>query len=278
MFADLQWREDRMVLKGLNFKFDQGMAGVEARGDDEHFVFLKFKGLIDLYAKFFAARPDFRPRTIFELGIYDGGSTAMWFELFQPDRHLAIDFQRRKDSAYFSRWVASKALGDRVATYWQTDQADKAELRRLAARELGGAVDLVIDDASHLYAPTKASFEALFPLVPAGGIYIIEDWAWDHWPGFDAPDHHWARERRLTDLIVELTEVAGAASDLIAKIEIYQGFVAVERGPRVLDPSLEFRLDDHIQTRGVRDAPPAPVFVPPSPLSRLRRSLARMIG
>jgi SAM-dependent methyltransferase len=277
MFADLQWRVDGMVLRGLDFKFDQGGAG-QGLGSADHFVFLKDKGMIDLYARFFAARPDFRPRTIFELGIYDGGSTAMWFELLQPDRHLAIDFQGRRDSAYFDRWVASQGLGDRVTTHWRTDQADKAELRRLADRHLEGAIDLVIDDASHLYGPSKASFETLFPLLPPGGIYIIEDWAWDHWPGFDAPDHPWARERRLTDLIIQLTEVAGAGSDLIARIEIYQGFVAIERGPRVLAPRQAFQLEDQIQTRGAVEVSTAPTFAPPSPLSRLKRWLRRKIG
>ena len=38
----------------------------------------------------------------------------------------------------------------------------------------------MIDDASHLYEPSLASFETLFPLLRPGGTYIIEDWKWEH--------------------------------------------------------------------------------------------------
>ena len=40
----------------------------------------------------------------------------------------------------------------------------------------GEPLDLVIDDASHLYGPTMASFEVLFPRLRPGGLYVIEDW------------------------------------------------------------------------------------------------------
>jgi hypothetical protein len=39
-------------------------------------------------------------------------------------------------------------------------------------------MNLVVDDASHTYEDTKASFETLFPLLQPGGIYAIEDWSW----------------------------------------------------------------------------------------------------
>ena len=42
-------------------------------------------------------------------------------------------------------------------------------------------IDLVVDDASHLYEQTKATFAMLFPLVRPGGNYVIEDWSWAHW-------------------------------------------------------------------------------------------------
>jgi hypothetical protein len=35
--------------------------------------------------------------------------------------------------------------------------------------------DVVLDDASHIYANTVTTFEALFPAVKAGGMYLIED-------------------------------------------------------------------------------------------------------
>ncbi len=41
-------------------------------------------------------------------------------------------------------------------------------------------INLVIDDASHLYQETKVSFETLFPLLRPGRLYVIEDWNSDH--------------------------------------------------------------------------------------------------
>lgn len=271
MFEALFWNEDGMTLRDLTFQFGEPSGDMAAR----HFALLKTQALMAQYAAFFARRPAFRPRHIFEIGIYDGGSTAMWFELLQPQRHVAIDFQHRGDSGYFKAWKASRDLGDRVKSYWRTDQADQKELLRIINRDLDGRVDLVVDDASHLYAPTKASFEALFPAMAPGAVYVIEDWAWDHWPGFDTPEHLWASERRLTDLVVELVEMAGTSADLASDVEVRQGFVAIERGPLRLAPG-PFSIDDHIRRRGARPLKAPARFKPPSLHARVRRYLSRL--
>jgi hypothetical protein len=47
--------------------------------------------------------------------------------------------------------------------------------------------DLIIDDASHDGALTSATFALLWPLVAAGGFYVIEDWQVAFgWPGYDS--------------------------------------------------------------------------------------------
>ena len=61
-------------------------------------------------------------------------------------------------------------------------------LRQIILRELADELDLVVDDASHTYEETKASFEFLFPLLRPGGIYVIEDWSWAHHPNYQSPD------------------------------------------------------------------------------------------
>src|SRR5262249_33219395 len=139
----------------------------------------------------------------------DGGSVAFWHELLRPRKHVALDLRDREDNPYFRRYVESRGLSGRIETYWKTDQADQARLREIVARGFDGPLDLVIDDASHLYGPTRASFEVLFPMLVPGGLYIIEDWAWGHWPGVIGPDHPWAGEEPLTTLVVKLVEVVG---------------------------------------------------------------------
>ena len=136
-----------------------------------------------------------------------------------------------------------------LGRFGETDQANKSRLRDLVAMEFDGPLDLVIDDASHFYGPTLASFETLFPLLTPGGLYIIEDWAWGHWPGFIVPDHPWAGETPLTQLVVKIIEAAGTSTQLLANVTVYEAFIPVERGPLTIDDVVSFSLESHIVRR-----------------------------
>ena len=247
MFEKLHWQSDRLTFNELMFRIEHYRA--EPWDGGEHFRFYKIKELVDQYEAFLSRRPGFKPQHVMELGTFDGGSTAFWFELLQPDRFLSLDFKDGEDSEYFKQWVQSRGLKDRVHTYWRTDQANKPLLKKLAAKHFDNRLDLVIDDASHMYAASKASFEALFPLCRPGALYVLEDWAWDHWGVFSDPKHPWAKEIRLTQLVIELVEAAGSSTSLIGSIDVYQGFIVVERGTAEFDLSHDFKLDDHIKRR-----------------------------
>jgi hypothetical protein len=248
-FEQLTWHSDRMQLGDLVFRLQHTRDDSSWELGDQCFVFYKVKPLVDQYQRFWGAQPEFRPQNIFELGMWDGGSVAFWFELFQPRKHVGLDFAQRDDSPYFKRYLAARGLEGRIATYWDVNQADAARLRAIAGTEFDGPLDLVLDDASHMYAPTKASFEALFPLLRPGGLYVIEDWAWAHWKEFQTPNHPWATEAPLTRLIFELVAAAGTSTDLIANITVFQGFAAIERGPIQLDQPGGFALDRFISNR-----------------------------
>lgn len=62
---------------------------------------------------------------------------------------------------------------DRISTYY-VDQCNQDSLANLVA-EIDADFDFVLDDASHFFACTIKTFEALFPRVSAGGVYLIED-------------------------------------------------------------------------------------------------------
>lgn len=250
MFDNMMWLPDRMLLGDLVFRLEHYRSEDWNGGD--HFRFYKIRQLVDQYRAFFARHPGCRPSRLLELGIYDGGSIAFWHEVLGPDKLVAVDIMDQSDSPYFRGYLESRGLTGQVRTYWRTDQADKKRLRSLVAEEFGGQLDMVIDDASHLYGPTRASFEALFPLCVPGGLYIIEDWAWDHWADFSSPNHPWAKEERLTRLVIELIEAAGTSTELISNITVYQGFIVVERGQRQLETAAEFDLGDQIVRRPVR--------------------------
>lgn len=247
MFENVEWQRDRMLMGGLVFRLQHCLSDEWELGDD-CFVFHKGRELVAQYESFFATRKTFRPKNIFELGLWDGGSAALWFECFQPVKHVGLDLQQREDSEYFRRYVKSRGLSGQLKTYWGTDQADVEKLRSIISSEFHGPLDLVIDDASHFYQPTKRSFECLFPLLRVGGLYIIEDWAWEHWKDLDSPGHPWAKERGLTDLIYELVQATGTSTTLIKSLTTYQGFTVVERGEADIGPE-DFKLERHIWRR-----------------------------
>ncbi|WP_143123914.1 hypothetical protein [Nitrosomonas ureae] len=83
---------------------------------------------------------------------------------------------------------------------------------------------------------------------------IIEDWG--HWRDFIALPE-WSGRKPLTQLIIELIESVGSWTNIINDIAIYQDFIAIERGPRIIEDPTSFSLKEHIYRSSVDQ------FVPP---------------
>ena len=98
--------------------------------------------------------------TLLTIALMSGSVVIPDLEVLGPKKLVGVDFQNRTDSAYFRKYVARRNLQDRLRTHWNTDQRDAARLRRIVASEFDGPLDLVLDDASHGYAATRASFES----------------------------------------------------------------------------------------------------------------------
>lgn len=277
IFDKLVWKKDRVLLDDLVFRLElekqRGQDLPPWELGDACFQLYKYKWLLDDYARFLNTRPNFSPQNLFEIGIFDGGSTVLWFEHFQPKKLVAIDLCRPKtngtpspsigDSEYFKRYASSRGLERRIKTYWGIDQGDRAKLREMVAQEFDGPLDLVLDDGSHLYGPTRASFETLFPLLRPGGLYVIEDWSWSHWQSWETKDF-WPTEPALTKLITELVEVTGSSKrfmsftdslslatsrSAIADLTVYQEFVVVERGDVSAEELSDFAINKFLSRR-----------------------------
>ena len=245
MFEHLEWRSDRMLCNGLVFRLEHYRSDDWELGD-ECFVFYKVKELLDQYERFFAAR-DFKCDRLLELGLWDGGSLAFWNEVLHPAKSIGLDLSRRGDRPYFERYVASRGLSNRLKTFWGVDQSDGARLRELVRNELDGKLDLVFDDASHLLQPTLSSFQTLLPLLRPGGLYVIEDWAWEHWPECFAPGTDLHRAEGLTGLVQRIVAAVGTSEKLIRSATVYRGFAAIERGDGEVPEG--FVLEQHIVNR-----------------------------
>ncbi len=175
-----------------------------------------------------------------EIGIFKGGSIALFHELFQPERLVAIDLSQERVAA-LDEYVASHRLARVVKPYYGVDQSDAPRLRAILQEEIGAnGIDLVVDDGCHLLEESRASFNAVFPFLRPGGAYVIEDWAWAHWPG-EWQDHGgpWAAFPATTQLIFELVMAAASYPELIASVEARADLALVRRGGAPLPPDFD---------------------------------------
>ena len=240
-FSRLVWAPDDtwFDLSGYRYLVED----VSAEIDADAFRFYKPRAMVDQYKRFLA-QVAFVPETVLELGIWDGGSVAFWTDLLKPRRYLAIDKDTHGDSAYFRRYVAENHLETVIDCRWGVDQSDHETLWSLLDAHDLPLVDLVIDDASHSYGPTLASFACLFPRVRPGGYYIIEDWSWPYREPYRRKDHPWALRPTLLPIVDDVMAAMGSATDAIAQVMVFPDFVAIQRGPKHV-PTF-FNLRDEI--------------------------------
>lgn len=254
---ELVWSTDEgeFTLRGLRF-LEVQVSG--HRSDlvpgENCFLFYKMRPLVEQYLDWFATLGELQSDHIVELGLYQAGSVPFWFEFFAPRKYVGIDLGARPKSRYFDEYASTGERRGRIETHWGIAQDDATELPTLIDDAFGGQpIDIVLDDASHLYSETKGAFELLFPLVRTGGIYIIEDWAWSHWRG---TEQDFSGHRPLTDLVVELIELCGSTGQhVIRDVHVCGGFVAVRRGEAPAK-DLEGSFIDRLAYRHPRKATP----------------------
>lgn len=100
---------------------------------------------------------------LLEIGVGGGGSLELWRKYLGINSVVfGIDIDPRRAIA------AETDVKVRIGS-----QADPAFLQSVVG-EMGG-IDIVIDDGSHVASHQRASFETLFPILSADGIYICED-------------------------------------------------------------------------------------------------------
>jgi hypothetical protein len=112
--------------------------------------------------------------TLLELGVFRGDSMRMWDAFFPRAKVVGLDLEPR---------AVERASGFEVTI---GSQSDPEVLGAILERHPD--LRLVVDDASHITALTIASFRYLFPRLPSGSLYIIEDLSpgtYEDWPGHD---------------------------------------------------------------------------------------------
>lgn len=246
----------RFEVDGVAFSTGFGRRGPDA------FTVVKSADMIDRYREVLARFP--RPRLV-ELGIAYGGSVSLFSLIADPTAFLAVELSPDR-LADLDAFIAARGLGDRVHCRYGVDQGDRAALSGLVDEVFGvEPLDLVFDDASHLYGPTLASFEVLFPRLRPGGLYLVEDWKHEHQVALairravDDPtsEGHEAAvallesigdgprpgpEVPLSRLALQLVEAVADSDGAIAAVTVHDQWIAVERGSAAIGG--ELRLAD----------------------------------
>jgi len=190
----------------------------------EAFTIAKSEPYLRVYEDLASA---FSPRSILELGIFEGGSYVLLDKLFQPRRMSAVDISRDPVEP-LRHYVAIK---EGRFVHVSTSQSDGEALEHIIRNELANELDLVVDDASHTYDQTKACFEILFPLLQPGGIYAIEDWSWAHMPQYQSPDASFSKQHALSNLLFEQIMLMGSTS-LISEIRVWTFLYLIRKAKR----------------------------------------------
>lgn len=221
MFSQIISENGSFELGGERLRVESSSILPRPVSDETGFVLLKSRPYLDIYADL---AKDEAPKTLLELGVFQGGGYVFLDKLLAPERMSAVELSPQPVGPLVD--YVARTPGRSV--HFGTSQSDEAALNRIIDGEFGGRLDMVVDDASHTYAHTKRSFEILFPRLSPGGLYILEDWAWAHHPNYQAPEHPWHSHTSFSQLLFELTALMGSTS-LISEMRILKPLVAIRK-------------------------------------------------
>jgi predicted O-methyltransferase YrrM len=184
---------------------------------------------------------------VLEIGVYRGGSAPFLYNFFDAKNLVCVDFESDPPPA-LERFKQSCPPG-RIITRYGIDQADRKRMNDIMEAEFPDGLYLVIDDASHRYAPTKSSFETVFPFLRPGGIFVIADWSWASEYSAQLPNHYACDQPALTNLIFQLITMIAAGDGMFDGIGFADGLMWVRKSWKQI-PRGTFRLDEHLPLRG----------------------------
>lgn len=120
----------------------------------------------------FLELPPNEPLRVLEIGVRDGGSLQVWRQYFGPSAMIVgIDKDPRSLESQPPEQIV---LGEQT----NRDTLDRA------ITFLGGPPHIVIDDGSHCGKHQWKTFDFLFPQLPDGSLYFIEDTHTSYWLSF----------------------------------------------------------------------------------------------
>ena len=220
----IEWKnQTEFSVDGI--KFFCSLDDSTRKTDNDRIIILKDRASLESY---FQVLENTRVRNVLEFGILEGGSAVLFTLLLELEKFVGVDI---RDSAKgIEPFLARSDVGKKIKFHFSVSQSDKRPVRELIKSEFAGRpIDLIIDDASHQYAHTKRTFEIAFPYLRPGGLYVIEDWGWAHWKGWEG---FTMEEPAMSILIFELVMLCATSQEIVSDIRIFPAFAVISMGRR----------------------------------------------
>lgn len=225
----LNWiNESSFDMDGYRITLDWQHGGSKRASSDRDFTMMKGRDFLSHYTDL----QNTGIEKVLEVGIYQGGSVVFLDKLLNPKKLSAIELSKTPIPS-LDKYV--QGSDGRVKMYYGTSQDDSHKLAEIIDRDFNGEVDFVVDDASHFYEYSKATFQAVFPRVKAGGYYFIEDWSWSFQTAFQNPANEWYGQNSLANIALDLMEDMVNAGT-IADIQIVRQMIKVRRSQNPASP------------------------------------------
>ena len=246
----MQWLDKNYLeINGISFYVNGIFKTLPEKYQNKEF-FCIAKGTED-FVSYYDEIKNLELENVIEIGIYKGGSVAFMNAAFKPKKLLAIEFsdERQKN---LDKYIETHAEAGSILCEYGVDQADRQRLPVLLEKHFPNRdVDFVVDDASHLYEESKASFNMIFPYLKTGALYVIEDWSWAHsgMKLFEAADGLWHDKLSLSNLLFEVMLSYASCPGLISGVKVNKNMIFVTRGDSQIEPG-KFDISASYFTRG----------------------------
>ena len=97
------------------------------------------------------------------MGIFKGGSLVLYDQIFSLEKIAAIDYLSEPVEALV-KYISSRDKAQNIRPYYGVNQADRPAMEQILSAEFPERdIDLIVDDASHLYGETREAFASHFP-------------------------------------------------------------------------------------------------------------------
>lgn len=248
--AGVRWESDSCLTLG-NVEFlvtcDMDLLmGTEST--ERRFVLGKARSMVE---ESFALAKRRKIGKILELGIFKGGSMVFNDLAYAPARIAAIEYTDTPQEA-LAAYIRNHGKEDVIRPYYGINQSDREAMEKVLSTEFPERdIDMVVDDASHLYDETRTAFNICFPYLSPGGLYIIEDWGWAHWSGdfWQKDNPYFGSRPAMSNLLIELFMLAASRPDWIDSVQVNCSVITVKRGMGEV-PAGDFNIGRHYLMRG----------------------------